>query len=120
MKTCTFTKFFTYFIQNSVTLKQNVHTCDSIDFSGILMNAGKVIIKEYRIRDKRKIVQRIEATRVECVEKSKSKVRAHVTDLIILTPYPLTPALSTCSSSYFTLLTEQNTRFSRKKQLNLH
>lgn len=61
--------------------------------------------------DKWKIVQHIERSRVECVEKSKSKVRSHVTDLIILTPYPLIPALSTCSSSYFIFLVGYNTSF---------
>lgn len=68
-------------------------------------------INKCKIRCKRKIVQRIEANRVECVEKSKSKVRSRVTDLIVLTPCPLTPALSTCSSLYFILLTEYNTCF---------
>lgn len=79
-----------------------------------LNNVIEVTINDSNIRDKWKIVQRIEGSRVECVEKSKSKVRSRVTDLIVLTPYPLIPALSTCSSSCFILLTEYNTRFPRE------
>lgn len=48
---------------------------------------------------------------LECVEKSKSKVRSRVTELIVLTPCPLTPALSTCSSFCLKHLTECNMRF---------